>query len=74
VAGFCRSVKTEEIASHQFVLTPGRYVGAEEVANDGEPFEEKMKALTEKLDEQFKDSAQLERQIRENMRGLGYGG
>jgi type I restriction enzyme S subunit len=42
VAGFCKSATTDEIASHQFVLTPGRYVGAEEVEDDGEPFDEKM--------------------------------
>ena len=41
VAGFCKSATTEEIVKHNFVLTPGRYVGAGEVEDDGEPFEEK---------------------------------
>jgi type I restriction enzyme M protein len=73
VPGFCKSVKTEEIASHQFVLTPGRYVGAEEVENDGEQFDEKIKRLVATLEEQFAEGARLEAEIRKNLRGLGYG-
>jgi type I restriction enzyme M protein len=72
VAGFCKSATTEEIASHGFVLTPGRYVGAEEVEEDGEPFEEKMARLVTKLEEQFAEGARLEKVIRKNLRGLGY--
>jgi type I restriction enzyme M protein len=45
VAGFCKSATTAEIATHGYVLTPGRYVGAEEVEDDGEPFGEKMARL-----------------------------
>lgn len=74
VAGFCKSATTEEIAAHQFVLTPGRYVGAEEVEDDGEPFDEKMKRLVATLEEQFAEGARLEKEIRKNLRGLGYGG
>ena len=44
--GFCKSVKLEEIRTHGYVLTPGRYVGAADVEDDGEPFEQKMKRLT----------------------------
>lgn len=73
IAGFCKSATTEEIASHQFVLTPGRYVGAEEVEDDGEPFDEKMKRLVATLEEQFAEGARLEKEIRKNLRGLGYG-
>lgn len=69
--GFCKSVATEEIASHGYVLTPGRYVGAEEVEDDNEPFEEKMARLVETLKQQFEDSARLEHVIRGNLRGLG---
>ena len=61
-----------EIASHGYVLTPGRYVGAEEVEDDGEPFEEKMTRLVKELDVQFLESAKLELQIRDNLKGLGY--
>ncbi|MCG8556773.1 MAG: type I restriction-modification system subunit M [Proteobacteria bacterium] len=73
VPGFCKSATTEEIAAHQFVLTPGRYVGAEELEDDDEPFEEKMPRLVAKLDAQFKEGAKLETAIRQNLRGLGYG-
>lgn len=69
--GFCKSATVEEIRKHGYVLTPGRYVGAAEVEDDGEPFEEKMKRLTAKLEEQFAESARLERVIRENLKGLG---
>ncbi len=73
VPGFCKSATTEEIRSHQHVLTPGRYVGAEEVEEDDEPFDEKMKRLTAQLEAQFAEGAKLEKQIRQNLRGLGYG-
>jgi len=71
VPGFCKSAKAEEIASHNFVLTPGRYVGAEEIEDDGEPFAEKMARLTAMLEEQFAESAKLEKAIRTNLKGLG---
>jgi len=71
VPGFCKSAPLEEIQSHGYVLTPGRYVGAEETEDDDEPFEEKMQRLTAKLEEQFAESAKLEVAIRENLRRLG---
>jgi type I restriction enzyme M protein len=74
VAGFCKSATTEEIASHGHVLTPGRYVGAAEVEDDGDPFEEKMPRLVAELNAQFAESAKLEKAIKVNLRGLGYGG
>lgn len=73
VPGFCKSATLEEIATHGHVLTPGRYVGAEEVEDDGEPFEEKMARLVEELNGQFAESAKLEKAIQANLRGLGYG-
>ncbi|MCC7017901.1 MAG: SAM-dependent DNA methyltransferase, partial [Rhodospirillales bacterium] len=57
VLGFCRSATLEEIREHGHVLTPGRYVGAEESEDDGEPFEEKLARLTAELEEQFTESA-----------------
>jgi type I restriction enzyme M protein len=72
VAGFCRSVKLEEIAQHGHVLTPGRYVGAEEVEDDDEAFAEKMQKLTEKLGEQMAKGAELDALIRKKLGGLGY--
>jgi type I restriction enzyme M protein len=73
VPGFCKSATTTEIAAHGYVLTPGRYVGAEEVEDDGEPFEEKMPRLVAELQAQFAESAKLEAAIRANLKGLGYG-
>ncbi|EGQ8105411.1 type I restriction-modification system subunit M [Vibrio parahaemolyticus] len=71
-AGFCKSATLEEITKHDFVLTPGRYVGATEELDDGIPFGEKMAALTAKLSEQFAQSATLEAEIKKNLAGLGY--
>jgi len=73
VQGFCKSANLEEVRTHEHVLTPGRYVGAEEVEDDGEPFDEKMKRLTAQLNEQFAESARLEQEIRSNLSKLGYG-
>jgi type I restriction enzyme M protein len=72
VAGFCKSATLEEIASHGYVLTPGRYVGAEDVEDDGKPFGEKMQRLTIKLNEQFKESDKLEKQIRQVLSKIDY--
>ena len=55
------------------MLTPGRYVGAGEAEEDGEPFEEKMKRLSAKLEEQFSESAKLEKAIRANFEMIEYG-
>lgn len=71
-AGFCKSATLEEIKKHDFVLTPGRYVGATEELDDGIPFGEKMATLTAKLSEQFAESAKLEAEIKKNLAGLGY--
>jgi type I restriction enzyme M protein len=72
VAGFCRSVPIAEIATHGHVLTPGRYVGAVEVADDDEAFAEKMQKLTEKLGEQMARGAELDELIRQKLGSLGY--
>jgi type I restriction enzyme M protein len=72
VAGFCKSATTAEIAAHGHVLTPGRYVGAEEVEDDGDPFIQKMPRLVAELHAQFAESAKLEAAIRTNLKGLGY--
>jgi type I restriction enzyme M protein len=72
VAGFCKSVKLDEIAKHGHVLTPGRYVGAEEVEDDDEVFAEKMTRLTEQLGEQMAKGAELDALIRQKLGGLGY--
>lgn len=71
--GFCRAVNKAEIATHGFVLTPGRYVGAEDVEEDGEAFVEKMERLTAQLAEQWVEGARLETVIREKLERIGYG-
>ena len=73
VPGFCKSAMTDEIAQHSYVLTPGRYVGAEELEDDGEPFDEKMRRLVTELNGQFAESAELERAIKGNLAEFGYG-
>ncbi|QPM68610.1 type I restriction-modification system subunit M [Atribacter laminatus] len=73
VPGFCKSATTDEIKEHGYVLTPGRYVGAAEVEDDGIPFEEKMAELTATLYEQFAEADRLEAIIKRNLEVLGYG-
>jgi type I restriction enzyme M protein len=73
VPGFCRSATTAEIVAHGHVLTPGRYVGAADVEDDGELFEEKMARLVAELHTQFAEAEKLEQAIRGNLQGLGYG-
>ena len=72
ILGFCRSVPLAEIAQHGHVLTPGRYVGAEEVEDNDEDFATKMQKLTEKLGEQMAKGAELDGLIRQKLGGLGY--
>lgn len=72
VQGFCKSEKIEEVREHDYVLTPGRYVGIEEAEDDGVPFEEKMEKLTSELGELFAESRYLEDEIKKNLRGIGY--
>jgi type I restriction enzyme M protein len=71
-AGFSKSATIDEIRKHDYILTPGRYVGLEELEDDGIPFEEKMEELTTELTKLFKESKDLEDEIRENLRSIGY--
>ena len=71
-AGFCKSAKLSELEKHDFVLTPGRYVGAAAEEEDSEPFAEKMARLTSQLKSQFEESDRLEAEIKKNLAGLGY--
>jgi len=72
VPGFSRSANLEEIAKHGYILTPGRYVGTEEIEDDDEPFEEKMGRLTEQLKEQMEKSRELDQVILKNLKELGF--
>ena len=73
IAGFCKVAKLAEVREHEYILTPGRYVGLEVAEEDSEPFEEKMERLTGDLAEQFVKSKKLEDQIRKALEGIGYG-
>jgi len=73
IPGFCKSATTEEIRSHGYVLTPGRYVGAEEAEDDGVSFEEKMTELSGRLYKQMGESVKLDEAIKKNLKLLGFG-
>ena len=73
IQGFCSSVTLDEVAKNGHVLTPGRFVGAEQLEVDGEPYEEKMARLSMILREQLVESAILDVAIDANLKELGYG-
>jgi len=72
IPGYCKSATLQEVQKNDYVLTPGRYVGAPETEDDGIPFPEKMEKLTARLKGQFEESEALEAKIKENLEGLGY--
>jgi type I restriction enzyme M protein len=71
VKGFCKSAKLEEIQKHNYVLTPGRYVGIPDEEDDGVPFEEKIGALTAKLKEQMQEAQRIDQDIKEQLAKIG---
>ena len=73
IAGFCKSATLEEIRANDYVLTPGRYVGAAAVEDDGIAFETKMAELSQALYAQMQQAQALDAVIRRNLEGLGYG-
>jgi type I restriction enzyme M protein len=72
IKGFCMSATIEEIRKHGHILTPGRYVGAGDIEEDDEVFEEKMKNLTSELSRQLKESREIEIRIKNNLKSIGY--
>jgi type I restriction enzyme M protein len=72
IAGYCASVKLKDIEKNDYVLTAGRYVGAEDIEDTDEDFETKMLELTAKLSEQIAEGTVLDELIKKNLRGLGY--
>lgn len=64
ILGYCKKSTINEIKSNDYVLTPGRYVGTEEVKDDGVPFEEKIKTLSEELKNQIQKSNELDEKIK----------
>lgn len=72
ILGFCKSAKLDEIRKHEHILTPGRYVGAEEEEEDTEVFEEKMKRLTAELSKQMQEGKKLDEGIIKNLERVGF--
>ena len=66
-AGFCYSASLAEVKATDYALTPGRYVGAADVEDDGEPIEEKIARLSKELFEQFEESERLAQVVREQL-------
>jgi type I restriction enzyme M protein len=73
IAGFCKAVKLDEITKQGHILTPGRYVGAEEEEDDLDVFEKEMRHLFAILRQQMKLASELDAAILANLRELGYG-
>ncbi|GMA60300.1 type I restriction-modification system subunit M [Alicyclobacillus fastidiosus] len=71
VVGFCKSASTSEIQKHEYVLTPGRYVGVKEIT-DEEPFAEKMPKLVAELSNLMKNSSLLDEKIKKSLGAIGY--
>jgi type I restriction enzyme M protein len=72
IPGFCKSTALEEIKKHSHILTPGRYVGAEEQEEDIEAFEEKMKRLTAELSKHIQEGKKLDEEIKKNLEKVGF--
>lgn len=74
IPGFCKAAVAAEIEKHGFVLTPGRYVGAEEQEEDGEPFTAKYPRLLAELEACFAEGERLTAAVRDNLGRVGRGG
>ena len=72
IPGFCKSATLEEVKKHDYILTPGRYVGFEEQEEDEEEFEEKMKKLTAELAKQMEEGKKLDEEIKKNLKSIGW--
>jgi type I restriction enzyme M protein len=72
IPGFSKSASLDEIRRNGWILTPGRFVGAEEEADEDEPFEEKMEQFTSELAKQMNEGAVLEAEIKKNLKNVGY--
>jgi type I restriction-modification system DNA methylase subunit len=69
---FSAVVKTADIAKQDYILTPSRYVGLADQADDGEPFDEKMVRLTSELAGYFDESHKLEKEIKKRLGAIGF--
>jgi type I restriction enzyme M protein len=71
IQGFCKAATLDEVEANNFVLTPGRYVGTEEVEDDGVSFDEKVATITGNLKQHFEKSIELQDQIKINLKKIG---
>lgn len=72
IKGFCKSVPMEEIQKHNYVLTPGRYVGIKDEVDDGIPFEVKMQGFMKELKEQMTEESKLNKEIENQLFKIGF--
>lgn len=72
ILGYCKSAELKDIEKHNFILTPGRYVGIPEEEDDGVEFEEKMKELAQQLKEQMEEGKRLDEEIKKNLESIGF--
>ncbi|NQV93354.1 SAM-dependent DNA methyltransferase [Candidatus Kaiserbacteria bacterium] len=72
IKGFCKSASLEEVEKNNYALTAGRYVGIADEEDDGEPFEDKMKRLTETLKEQMSEEEELNKEIKKQLKRVGF--
>ena len=72
-AGYCKSASLDDLKANDYVLSPGRYVGAAAIEDDGIPFETKMAEMSQTLYSQLEKSEKLDAVIRKNLEVLGYG-
>lgn len=71
IQGFCKSATIKEVEENNFVLTPGRYVGTEDIEDDGISFEDKVAMITENLKSHFEQSIELQERIKLNLKKVG---
>jgi type I restriction enzyme M protein len=72
IKGYCSSVFLSQIKERKYILTPGQYVGATEISDTDEEFEDKMKKLTQNLSEQMKKGYELDLMIKKKLKNIGY--
>jgi len=71
IQGFCKSATLKEVEDNNFVLTPGRYVGTEDIEDDGISFEDKVAGISENLKSHFEQSIELQERIKLNLKKVG---
>jgi type I restriction enzyme M protein len=71
IQGFCKSATLKEVVENNYVLTPGRYVGSEDIEDDGISIEDKLAEISQNLSAHFKESIQLQERIKQNLKKVG---